>query len=989
MLVRRKRAHGAEAHTSSVERKLVTVVFVDLVGSTALVTAADPEVARRRVTQFFERVSRSIEAHGGTVEAYAGDAVMAAFGIPLTHEDDAERALRSALEIRDAVGELGLACRIGVEAGEVLSEDSELTLATGPAVNLSARLQQTAEPNEILVGGVARGLAAHAFELEAAGPRSLRGFSEPVSVWRAVASSEGKGRAVGVLSAPLIGRDPELALLRNTFERTVRDNRAHLVTIYGEPGVGKSRLARDFSAELNATVLVGRCLPYGEGITYWPLAEMVKRSAEIADDDSAEQAREKLFALCRDEAVADLLAVALGLVEVAETDRSRQEIAWAARMWAETLASERPLVLGFEDIHWAEDPLLDLVGHLGSWVRHAPLLVLCLARPELLELHAGWGGGRVPGATIELGALDAKDAEELVDALIGTTRLSAEVREDLHSKTEGNPLFVEESVRMLADGASGRMPIPDTVQTLIAARIDGLPRDSKTLLQRAAVIGRVFWRGAVADACPDLENIDSVLDALLLRDFLLLEPHSTISGERAYRFKHILIREIAYSGLTKSARAALHAAFASWLQERGVEELVEIRAHHLDRAAALQAELEGETPQELASEAAAALEAAGKRALGREANRSGRHLLVRSVELEPTLERRYQAARAAWRLDDIPTVTVEMAQVLAEAREAGERKIEGRALVALGEVTAFRDSDAPGSRKLIEQGLALFEPDDYLGRFDALRQLSTLARWEGDPSCARRFAKQALEVSRATGQKELVSWAAADLASSYLWALELDRAEEVSNEALQLAKKSGGIVPRGRALHTLANVAELRGDYDRSVELYQAAIPLFAEAGAVLDHGRNLNHLAELVLRLGDDARAEQLAREAIRMLTPLGDRGYLCESQRILADVLLVEGHVEEAEEYALKAFETVGPQDASSLPTTRTTLGRVRAAQGREREAEALLREAVDRATNLAPGWVHTESVTELAEFLRARGRTEEAAEVDALIGEPSRAG
>jgi class 3 adenylate cyclase/tetratricopeptide (TPR) repeat protein len=976
-------------HTWGVERKLATVVFVDLVGSTALVAGSDPEVARRRVTQFFELVSRSIEAHGGTVEAFAGDAVMAAFGVPIAHEDDAERALRSALEIRATVRELGVECRIGVEAGEVLSEETELTLATGRAVNLAARLQQIAEPNEILVGAAVHRLAAHAVELEAAGTRSLRGFSEPVSVWRVVSASAGD-RPVGVLSAPLIGRDVELALLRNTFERTVRDRRAHLVTIYGEAGVGKSRLAREFVAGLQgAKVLVGRCLPYGEGITYWPLAEMVKASAGIADNDPPEEAREKLRAFCGDDAVAELLALASGLLEAAETDRSREEIAWAVREWVQSLASRQPLVLGFEDVHWSEEPLLGLIEHLAQWVRDAPLLILCLARPELLEVDAQWGGGRVRGATIELGALPQEDAGELVDTLLAEAALTPDVRGEVLAKTEGNPLFVEETVRMLADGAQGRVPIPDTLQALIAARIDGLPRDAKLVLQRAAVIGRVFWRGALAQVSSDVDDVDGVLEALLLRDFFLRETHSSISGEQAFRFKHILIREIGYSGLTKLARAELHEEFAAWLHTRGVEELVEIRAFHLDRATALRTELDGAAPPELVRKAAAALEAAGIRALAREANRSGRHLLERAVELEPTLERRYQAARAAWRLDDIPAVSVEMERVRADAKQAGNRLIEGRALVALGEVTAFRDSDSPRARQLIEEGLALLGPDDFIGRSDALRQLSTLARWEGDWAASRRFAHEALDASRATGRKDLISSAANGLASSYLWELEFDPAEELAGEASRLAEESGGIVPRGQALHTLANVAELRGEADVAVELYEESIALFAEAGAVLDHARSLNHLAELVMTHGDDERAEQLAGEAIRMLTPLGDRGYLCESQRVLAEVFLRQGKFEEAERYAVEAIQTVGPQDASSIPTTRTTLGLVRAAQGRDEEAETLLREAVDRASDLAPGWVHAASVNQLSQFLRVRGRTEEAAKLDALIEPPTRVG
>jgi class 3 adenylate cyclase len=982
--------HPCSRILGGVERKLATVLFVDLVGSTALVAGLDPEIARRRVTRFFDSVSTCIDAHGGTIEKFAGDAVMAAFGVPRAHEDDAERALRAALEIRAAVAAIEVECRIGVEAGEVVSENAESTFVTGQAVNLAARLQQTAQPNEILVGATAHRMAANAIEFEPAGTRSFDGFSEPVRVWRAVAAAVRSGRPIGALSAPLIGREAELDLLRNTLERTVRDGRAHLVTIYGEPGVGKSRLARDFVAGLDTvTVLVGRSLPYGEGITYWPLAEMVKAVAGIADDDSAEAAREKLLECCADEAVADLLALATGVLEGVESDRSRQEIAWAVREWAERLAGEQPLVLAFEDIHWAEEPLLGLIEHLAIWVRDAPLFILCLARPELLEAYAGWGGGRVRGATIELGALGKEDAEELVDSLIADASLPSELRSEVLGKTEGNPLFVEETVRMLAEGSSGRAPIPDTVQALIAARIDGLPTDAKTVLQRAAVIGRVFWRGALTQLSSDVEDVDGVLDALLVRDFLLRESHSSITGEQALRFKHILIREIAYSGLAKSTRAELHSAFAAWLHGRGVEELVEIRAYHLDRAATLLAELDGAAPRELAREAAAALEAAGIRALAREANRSGRSLLLRAVELEPTLERQYQAARAAWRLDDIPTLSVEMERVRADAQAAGDRRTEGRALLALGEVTAFRDSDTPRSKQLVEDGLSLLAADDYGGRFDGFRQLSSLARWAGDTPSSRRYAELALEAARAAGRKDLMSWAANGLASSYLWGFELDGAAELAAEARQLAEASGGIVPRGQALYILSHVARLRGNGDEAVQLSEQAVALFAEAGAVLDQAGSLNLLAELLMTRGDDDRGERVAREAVRMLKPLGDRGYLCETQRVLAEILVRQGKLEEAERYALEAMQTVGAEDVHSLVTTRMALGVVRAAQGRDEEAELLLREAVDRASDPAPGWSYPVAARRLVQFLEAHGRREEAAELETRIDMSARVG
>jgi tetratricopeptide (TPR) repeat protein len=935
------------------------------------------------VNEFFELVSEIIDAHGGTVERFAGDAVMAAFGVPRAHEDDAERALRAAMEIREGVAELGLECRIGIEAGEIVSDETDTTFATGQAVNTAARLQQLAEVNEILLGPGAFRLASSAAELEPSGLRRLKGFSQPVPVWRAVSVSDVGRRIVVSKVTPLVGREVELALLRNTFERTVRDRRAHLVTIYGEPGVGKSRLARDFVGGLeDAMVFVGRSLPYGEGITYWPLAEMVKASAGIVDDDPSDRARAKLRALCPEEAVADLLALACGLVEGRGIDHGGQEIAWAVREWAEGLAAGgRPLVLGFEDAHWAEEPLLNLIEYLATRVREARVLILCLARPELLDVHPGWGGGRVRGATIELGGLRDEDADQLVAALLVDAALPPELRREVLEKTEGNPLYVEETVRMLTEGLGERVAIPDSVQALIAARVDGLPREARSVLRRAAVIGRIFWRGAVADVSSDIDDLDGMLETLLLQDFILREPRSSISGEEAYRFKHILTREISYSGLTKSVRAELHAAFAAWLLQRGVEELVEIRAYHLDRAVTLLTELDGAAPPELAREAASAIEAAGARALAREANRSGRHLLLRAVELEPTLERRFQAARAAWRLDDIPAVLVEMERVRADAHAAENRAIEGRALLALGQVIAFRDSDATRSRELVEEGLALLEPDDVIGRLDGLRQLSTLAKWVGDRKGSRRFAHQALDTAETTGRNDLIAWAANGLASSYLAEHDLDRAEELANKARCLAEETGAIVPRGQALHVLGHVAELRGDTDDAVELFEQAIALFAEAGAALDHARNLNFLGELVMTLGDPERGERLVREAIDMLKPLGDRGYLCESQRILAEALAKQGRIDEAERYAVEATETVGPQDVMSLATTRMALGVVRAAQGRDEEAERLLREAVERAVDLAPGFVQTLAVARLTQFLRARGRDEEAGELDAL--------
>ena len=687
------------------ERKLATVLFVDLVGSTAFVTASDPEVVRRRVNSFFEHVSQCIATHGGIVEKFAGDAVMAAFGIPTAHEDDAERAVRAAVAILDSVHGLGLEARIGIEAGEVVADESDSTFATGEAVNVAARLQQTAEPGEILVGPFARRLTLSVVDTEERGFLELKGFDDPLPVWRLVGIQETSGRVPSV-AAGFVGREHELELLHNTLSRVVRDRRAHLFTIYGEPGVGKSRLAREFADGVEgATVLAGRSLSYGEGVTYWPLAEMVKVAAGITDDDPVHEAVAKLRACCGDDAVADLLALAVGVLEGIEAERSQQEIAWAAHEWAAELADAQPLILVFEDVHWAEDPLLELIEHLAERVKDAPLLIVCLARPELLDIRPGWGGGRLRAAAIELEPLAPEESEELLDALLADHELSASERSTLLEKTEGNPLFVEETTRMLLEGGTSSKRIPDTLQAIIAARIDRLPRNEKRLLQRASVIGRIFWEGAVAHLATDIGELEPVLDSLLQRDFLTREHRSSISGEQAYRFKHVLIRDVAYSGLAKAARAELHLQVTEWLYETAGEELVEIRAYHLDQAATLHEELDGAIPPELATRAAAALEKAGRRTLAREANRSARRLLVRAVEIEPTLQRRFLAARAARRIADLPAQAVEMERVFADATEAGDKRLQGLALTALAENALLREADLPRGRELVEQAL--------------------------------------------------------------------------------------------------------------------------------------------------------------------------------------------------------------------------------------------------------------------------------------------
>ena len=709
-----------------------------------------------------------------------------------------------------------------------------------------------------------------------------------------MAVNDEPGRAVSV-TGPFVGREAELELLENTFARAERDARAHLFTIYGEPGMGKSRLAREFAAGVEgATILAGRCLPYGEGITYWPLAEMVKVAAGISDDDPVQEAIGKLRACCGDDAVADLLGLAAGVLELVEGERSAQEISWAAREWAAELADAQPLILVFEDIHWAEEPLFELIEHLAERVRDAPLLILCLARPELLDVRPGWGGGRLRATAIELEPLAPSESEELVEALLDEVELPAPVREALLGKTEGNPLFVEETIRMLVEqpaDATAAERIPDTIQALIAARIDRLPRNEKAVLQRASVIGRVFWAGAIAKLSPDIDELEPVLESLVLRDFLVRESRSTITGEHAYRFKHVLIRDVGYAGLSKGGRADLHEGFASWLAARAGEELFEIRAYHLDQAVLLLEELDAGIPPELAAETAVVLETAGRRALQREANRSARKLLRRAVELDATLERRFHAARAAWRLGDLPTVAVEMEAVRAAAAEAGDHTIEGRALTALADIALLRDADLPRGRELVERALGLLEDAGPEARFDALEQRAYIGWWLGDIDDYESYVKRALGVAEEADRLDLQAGATGDLATAALTRLDIDRGEQLAARALELADASGNRVARGWGLVSRGRVDKARGRGDMAEAAFLEAVDVFSEAGASWASRRATDRLAHLAWERGDLVLAERRLRETIRILQPMEDRGFLCEAQRTLAQLLIERG--------------------------------------------------------------------------------------------------
>jgi class 3 adenylate cyclase len=639
------------------ERKLATVVFADLVGSTELGGSQDPERVRALLDRFYDAMAAEIESAGGTVEKFAGDAVMAAFGAPRAHEDHAERALHAALSMQRRLVELfdrALVLRIGVNTGEVVVGRARegSSFVTGDAVNVAARLEQAAAPGEILVGERTVGAVRGAFEFAEPAIVEARGKPEGVACRRLLrALSLMRPRGVSGLRRAFVGREAELAGLRAAYGRVVERGTPHLVTISGEAGVGKTRLVREFWEELATQSpeplrRTGRCLSYGQGITYWPLGEILKEHFGILETDRPDAVRLRL-------GKREILGLTLGLDVAGELHplavRDRLHAGWVDFM--DTATAERPVVVLVEDIHWAEPTLLDLLDGLLRDVR-GPLLMIATARPELFDLRPGWGGARRDASTIELEALSSEAALGMLGQLLAG-ELPDHVSEMVVRQAEGNPFFVEELVGSLIDqglltrsnGAwsisalPAGFTVPDSVQAVLAARIDLLPAAEKAALKAASVIGRVFWTGPVYELVPELEPDFRTLED---RDFVRRRAGSTIAGETEYAFKHQLTREVAYAGLTKGNRARLHAGFAAWLERfgGGRDEHASLLAHHYVEAvrpADTDIAWEGkeEEFERLRAKALAWLSRAAELAVAGYALDEALELLHRALELEP------------------------------------------------------------------------------------------------------------------------------------------------------------------------------------------------------------------------------------------------------------------------------------------------------------------------------------------------------------------
>ena len=929
-------------------RKTVTVVFCDIANFTSLGESLDPEVMRSVMERYYGAVRDELERHGGTVEKFIGDAAMAVFGIPTAHDDDALRAVRAAVDMRTALGGLNqelqemhgvrLAIRTGVDTGEVVAGDptDRQSFATGTAVATAQRLEAAARSGEILLGDATYRLVSNAVLVEPMEPLDLKGKAAPVKAWRLLGVVEGAPPFPRRLDVPMVGREHELSLLQTELSATARDRRCRLATIVGPAGIGKSRLGNELfaSARGRATTLVGRCLAYGEGITYWPLRGIVLSAsgsltaegiaAFLADDDDADR-------------IAGRLAGAIGTHE----SPGGEETFWAVRRFLQHLARDRPVIVGIDELQWAEPTFLDLLEYLVGWTADAPIFLVGLSRPELLEERPTWN--TTSSLVVELGALSGEESTKLVDVLGGSS-VPAKERDRILEGAEGNPLFLEQMLALAVEGAAET--IPPSIHALLEARLDRLPDEERAVLERAAVIGREFTAGAVS-LLSDEKPVASTLLSLVRRD--LIEPdRSLIPGDDGFRFRHVLIRDTAYAALAKARRADVHERYAHWL-DRAAGDLDEIIGYHLEQAFRFRQEL-GSRDADLAARAGERLGRAGRRAVSRGDLPAAVSLLARAAAILPdsheerleilpvlgsTLMRTGEFSRAESILDE----------ALEAAQQAGDKRLELRTLI---DREFFRAFTSPGES--VDDMVAV--ADDAIPLLNELGDDLGLAKawWlksEAHVNACRWGARaenleRALEHARRAGDSTEVAALASVLTQAlYYGPTPVERAITRIRELVV----EGGDEPslNDRSLKAsitgaIAGLTAMRGDFDEARRLQADARAIHEELGQRFRIAARSFIAADIESLAGDDEEATKILRWAYRELEDMGVTSIGSTMAAFLAESLSRIGESEEALRLSALSEEQAAEEDVVTQVMWR--LARARAAQdsGLAHEAVAL---------------------------------------------------
>jgi class 3 adenylate cyclase/tetratricopeptide (TPR) repeat protein len=1002
---------GAELSTAvaSEGRKVVTLVFADVTGSTALAERLDAESVRWIMSRFFADASEVLERHGGTVEKFIGDAVMAVFGIPRVREDDALRGVRAAAELRDRVRDLGqevearygtgFGVRIGVNTGEVVAGDASArqAFATGDAVNVAARLEQAAASGEVVIGEGTLRLVQDAVSVEELEPLQLKGKSEIVAAWRLVEVTAGATGVLRRLDAPLIGRDAELATLHAAWQRTVDDRAVQVVTIAAPAGGGKTRLVAELveAVQADAHVLTGSCLAYGEGITYWPVAEAIRSAAQIGDDDSTEAAAAKLAALLDGEDgaedIREGLAPALGHPGV---QLGREETFWAIRRLFETLARRRPLVIVLDDLHWAEETLLELIDYLAGWTRGVPLLLVCTARPETLERLPPATGHEGIASAIMLEPLNLQAAGELMLWQLDSTPLPAGLQETILATSEGNPLFVQELVRMLIEdrlvtrrngswqpaGPVASLAMPPTIQALLAARLDQLGAAERDVAQRASVVGHVFWPSAVRELCdaPSREDVNSHLQALVEKGLISVEagPQAT---EEAFRFGHILIRDAAYAGLAKRTRAELHERFADWAETARSSRLTEfeqILGYHLEQAATYGRELGhmGDV-ERVAPRASTYLTSAGHRAIASGDFPAAANLLDRGASLLPTAS----SQRLAVRFESIPALVeagqfeqadTSIAEILGASRDELQLTATRawRAFLAAQRNTGtFEECTAAAEmwHSVSEQA------GDHAGQGTALGFLAKMQFWAGQASVAEKLWLRAADQARLAGD-------AREEAESLVWLLIAGMfgptPVTAALERCSVIENRGGTSRKVRVMASIERgvLEAMRGDTDRGRELVAEGRRQLEELGLAHLTTVMAQEAATVEELAREPRRAEELLRASVDRFERMGERGFLFTHTGLLTNALQEQGRFEEAAILIQQLHDLNNDEDLSFYSGVVALQA---AHAGRDTEAIELAEAALEyvAATDFLRD--HADRLVDLADVHALAGRRSEA--------------
>jgi class 3 adenylate cyclase/tetratricopeptide (TPR) repeat protein len=1002
------------------QRKVVTILFADVVGSTTLAGQSDPEVVRATMGRYFQRITEVADAYGGTVEKFAGDAAMVVFGVPTVHDDDAERAVRAALEIRD--GTADLAVRVGVNTGEAVTaarEDRQF-MVSGDAVNVAARLQQGAESGEVVVGPLTQQLTRKVIEYEPREPVTAKGKPAPLVAFRAVrprTQVPEQARGVPGLHALLVGRDRELRLLIDTFARTAEERRSHLFTLVGAAGVGKSRLVSEALSALagsGARVVRGRCLPYGRGITYWPLIEILRQDTGITLSDEREAALRKLNRrlgeLFRDDhqrpAIAARLAVMLGF-EVPESvmadtpaERVERELAWGMRRYLEAVARAAPLIVVVDDLQWAEPPLVAMIDQLVERVTDAPMLVICIARPEFLEQRRDWSSGKANSTTITLDPLNPHDTGTLISRLLEIEALPLDLRAQIIERSAGTPLFCEEFIQMLIDerhlvrdgmswratGEIEQINVPQSISAVLAARLDGLPDREKNTLQAASIIGQRFQLRQI-EALAIGNELDETIESLRRKGLL-------IGGDGAddeLAFRHLLIRDAAYASLPKSERAALHDRFGGVLEKQAGDatQLTEILAHHAEQAFTLSAELglSGDVLFERARRAREWSFAMADRARTRHEVRlleSATSILraandvlpdgggletkarVRLLEAQLLVMRAQYAegdraaAEAAVLADDAGLLQIVATARLTQAQiqlwsNAGSMEEFGR-VVDLAISACRAAGDTPGEIEARFIGSFIRFASGRLADFVEINEkLVEQARVIGDTAHEAAIRVRLVAVEAMRGNAKL--------------------SDQHVAEAEALATKHGFRDVILRLAFDRSSKLLLDGDFAAAEASFRQYRVDAAEAGAVQHQISALRFLGYTLLRVKRYEAAAQALDEALELSETSGETWNRSELLGLRARAALGLGDLEAAEKFIQRAVASLRDEGITAVSEVYDHLGMIRAAQGRAPEAESALRHSVKAVAGTEYQWSKGDAAFDLAALLAGQARFDEA--------------